>query len=92
MTSPAVPLRWLIAACALLSLLCGCKGTVGEGASGNAMHTTADVEKMKFIMGFRNERGEACRVVEQPVVIGGQKMSATSTMCQQPDGRWEVER
>jgi hypothetical protein len=92
MTRAAVSLRWLIAASTLLTPLCACKGTVGESPSGDAMHTTADVQNMKFVMGFLNARGELCRVVEQPVVINGQKMSATSTLCQQADGRWAVQR
>jgi hypothetical protein len=90
--SPAVPpLRCLIAASALLSLLCGCKGTSGDSVGSEAIYTTTDMQKMKFIMGFRNARGEICRVVEQTVVIGDNKTAALRTMCEQPDGRWALQ-
>jgi surface antigen len=91
--SPGVsPLRYLIAASAVLSLLSSCGGGGGDGAgSSQAIYTATDLQKMKFIMGFRNARGETCRMVEQTVVIGGQKTSATRTMCEQPDGRWALQ-
>jgi hypothetical protein len=80
----------LIATCLLLTLP-GCGGKVGEGASGNAIYTETDLRKMPFIMGFRDALGKPCRVVEQTISIGGHKAQATSTMCQQPDGRWILE-
>ena len=91
MTPAVPPLRCIIAASALFLLLTGCGGT-GDDAAREAIYTNADMQKMKFVMGFRNARGEACRVVEQTVVIGGQKTSATRTMCEQPDGRWALQR
>jgi len=84
------PPRRLLAACLLLTLS-RCGGTVGEGASGNAIYTEADLQKLPFIMGFRDAQGRPCRVVEQTISISGQKAQATSTMCQQPDGRWVLE-
>ena len=91
MTPAVPPLRCLIAATALLPLLSCCGGTAGDPASSEVIYTASDMQKMKFVMGFRNARGEACRVVEQTVVIGGQKTSATRTMCEQPDGRWALQ-
>ena len=89
----AVPrFRCLIVASALLSLLYGCKGSGSDSVGNEAIYTTADMEKMKFVMGFRNARGETCRVVEQTVVIGDHKTPAIRTMCEQPDGRWALQR
>lgn len=88
---PCAPSRRLIAACLLLALPCGCGSRVGEGASGNAVYTETDLQKMPFVMGFRDAEGKPCRVVEQTISIGGRKAQATSTMCRQPDGRWVLE-
>ncbi len=87
----AAPSRRLVAACLFLALPSGCGGRVGEGASGNAIHSETDLQKMPFVMGFRDVQGKPCRVVEQTISINGQKAQATSTMCQQPDGRWVLE-
>jgi surface antigen len=92
MTPAVSPLRCLIAASAVLSLLSGCRGAGGQGAGTAAMYTATDMQKMKFVMGFRNDRGETCRVVEQTVVIGDHKTTATRTMCEQPDGRWALQQ
>jgi len=91
MTPAVSPLGCLIAATALLPLLSGCGGRGGDPVSSEVIYTASDMQKMKFVMGFRNARGEACRVVEQTVVIGGQKTSASRTMCEQPDGRWALQ-
>ena len=85
------PSRRLIAACLLVALPSGCGGRVGEGASGNAIYSETDLQKMPFVMGFRDAQGKPCRVVEQTISISGHKAQATSTMCQQPDGRWVLE-
>ena len=88
---PAASSRRLIATCLLLVLPCGCGSRVGEGASGNAIHSETDLQKMPFVMGFRDAQGKPCRVIEQTISISGRKTEATSTMCQQPDGRWVLE-
>jgi hypothetical protein len=90
MTHAVSPLRCLIAS--LLSLLYGCGGTGSDSVRSEAMYTAADMQKMKFVMGFRNAQGETCRVVEQTVVIGDHKTAAMRTMCEQPDGRWALQR
>jgi hypothetical protein len=91
MPNPCAAPRRIVVAGVLLALLCRCGGAVEEGASGNAMHTASDLQKMKFLLGFRNALGQPCRMVEQTIVVNGQKTNATSTMCQQPDGRWVLE-
>lgn len=91
MPNPWAAPRRIVVAGVLLALLCRCGGAVEEGASGNAMHTASDLQKMKFLLGFRNALGQPCRMVEQTIVVNGQKTAATSTMCQQPDGRWVLE-
>ena len=47
---------------------------------------------MRIIRGFSNNLGQPCRVVEQIVIINGQRVRATGTVCQQPDGRWAITR
>jgi hypothetical protein len=91
LANPFAAPRRIVAASVLLALLCRCGGAVEEGASGNAMHTATDLQKMKFLLGFRNALGQPCRMVEQSIVVNGQKTDATSTMCQQPDGRWVLD-
>jgi hypothetical protein len=81
-----------LAATVLLALSCGCTGSRGGGAGGEAAYTEADRQHMKFVEGFRNALGQPCREFEQDVVIGGQKAGATSAICQQPDGRWTLQR
>ncbi|HEV2550709.1 MAG TPA: hypothetical protein VGU20_25580 [Stellaceae bacterium] len=75
-----------------MSLLYACGGTAREGVGSEAIYTAADMQKMKFVMGFRNARGETCRVVEQTVVIGDHKTPAMRTMCEQADGRWALQQ
>jgi hypothetical protein len=89
---PAVPaLRCLFAVSTLFLLLNGCGSRGGDGVDREAIYTVADLQKMKFVMGFRNDRGETCRVVEQTVVISDHKTAAMRTMCELPDGRWALQ-
>jgi surface antigen len=94
--------RWLIIASALLVLSCRDPG-VGNNpaaingnrpAAGSPPNTQAvaapDVQNMNIVLGFRNALGQSCRVVEQTIVIGGQRTPATGTMCQRYDGHWEI--
>src|SRR5215471_598786 len=53
--------------------------------SPQAIRTTSrqNHEKLKIVRRFHNARGRPCRVVEQSVVISGQKTWATGTVCLQ---------
>jgi surface antigen len=39
---------------------------------------------------FVDRHGQTCRIVEQTVIIAGEKVKASGTMCLQPDGRWAL--
>jgi hypothetical protein len=94
--------RWLIIASALLVL--SCRGSAGgnnppamnknrpaEGSLPSRQGVAApDVQNTNIVLGFRNALGQSCHVVEQTIVIGGQRTPATGTMCQQYDGHWEI--
>ena len=58
--------------------------------SPQAIRTTSrqNHEKLKIVRRFHNARGRPCRVVEQSVVISGQKTWATGTVCLQANGQW----
>ncbi|HEV2548316.1 MAG TPA: hypothetical protein VGU20_13335 [Stellaceae bacterium] len=63
--------------------------------SPRATHTAVaqDVpQQVRIIRGFSNDQGQPCRVVEQTVVINGQRVRATGTVCQQQDGHWAITR
>ncbi|HZB91705.1 MAG TPA: hypothetical protein VE397_09705, partial [Stellaceae bacterium] len=51
-----------------------------------------DQQQVRVIAEFRNATGQSCQVVEQRVFIGGARVRATGTVCQQPDGRWALMR
>src|SRR5262249_61536786 len=82
----------------------GGAGGGGGGAGGSdvldaflrspqAMHVavTQDVpQRVRIIRGFSNNTGQPCRVVEQTVVINGQRVRASGTLCQETDGRWTI--
>ena len=60
-----------------------------------ATHTIVaqdEPQQVRIIRGFSNKLGQPCRVVEQVVVINGQHVRATGTVCQQSDGHWAVAR
>jgi surface antigen len=58
--------------------------------SPQAIRTTSrqNHEKLRIVRRFHNARGRPCRVVEQSVVISGQKTRATGTVCLQANGQW----
>ena len=63
--------------------------------SPRATHATVaqdEPQQVRIIRGFSNDQGQPCRVVEQTVVINGQRVRATGTVCQQPDGHWTIAR
>jgi len=39
---------------------------------------------------FVDRLGQTCRIVEQRVIIAGEQVKASGTMCLQPDGRWAL--
>jgi len=45
---------------------------------------------VRGIADYKNAQGQTCRIIEQTVLIAGQRVRATGTMCQQPDGRWTL--
>jgi hypothetical protein len=52
------------------------------------MAMAPDQQTLRIVRAFTNARGRPCRVVEQSVLIGGQRTRATGTVCQQSDGQW----
>jgi hypothetical protein len=102
MRNSVAALRWLIIASALLVLSCRGPGVGNNPAAINKNRSAAgslpspravaapDVQNTNIVLGFRNALGQSCHVVEQMVVIGGQRTPATGTMCQQYDGHWEI--
>jgi surface antigen len=60
--------------------------------SPRALQTEAppDRQDLRVVRGFQNARGQRCRVVAQTVVIGGQPVRATGTLCRQADGHWAL--
>jgi surface antigen len=63
--------------------------------SPRATHTNlaqGEPQQVRIIRGFSNNLGQPCRVVEQIVIINGQRVRATGTVCQQADGHWAVAR
>lgn len=44
----------------------------------------------RVVVQFRNEAGQACRVLQRIIVIDGVRHSATGTICQRADGRWVI--
>jgi surface antigen len=51
-----------------------------------------DEQTIRILRDFQNERGQPCRVVEQTVVISGQTVRATGTVCRGADGQWALSR
>jgi surface antigen len=63
--------------------------------SPRATHITVaqdEPQQVRIIRGFSNDQGQPCRVVEQIVIINGQRVRAMGTVCQQQDGRWTIAR
>jgi surface antigen len=63
--------------------------------SPRAVHTAVvqdEPQQVRIIRGFSNKDGQPCRVVEQTIVINGQRVRATGTVCQQSDGQWTIAR
>ena len=50
----------------------------------------AQGHSVRIVASFTNARGEICQVVEQSVVITGERALATGTLCQQADGSWTL--
>ena len=47
-------------------------------------------QDLRIVRRFQNARGQRCRVVAQTVVIGGEHVRATGTVCRQADGHWAL--
>ncbi|SRR5581483_2616118 len=60
--------------------------------SPRAVHPAKPPERqeVRVVHGFRNARGQRCRLVAQTVVIGGQHVRATGTLCREADGHWAL--
>jgi len=52
--------------------------------------SAAQGQEVEVISGFRNAHGQSCRVVQQTVIIAGQNVHATGTMCQEANGSWTL--
>jgi hypothetical protein len=39
---------------------------------------------------FHDRHGKPCRIIEETVMIAGQSVRATATVCQQSNGRWSL--
>lgn len=56
------------------------------------MHTAKppDQQNLRIVRRFQNARGQRCRVVAQTVVIGGEDVHATGTVCREANGNWAL--
>lgn len=53
-----------------------------------ATPVAASDEQVRVVAIFTNAIGQRCNVVEQTIRVGGGRVRATGTSCQQSDGRW----
>jgi hypothetical protein len=44
----------------------------------------------RVVRSFRDASGQPCRVVNETVLIDGEKTLATGTVCKQSDGHWSI--
>ena len=59
--------------------------------SQTAMHNGAkNQESSRVVRRFRDASGQPCRVVNETVLIDGEKTQATGTVCQESDGNWTI--
>jgi hypothetical protein len=56
------------------------------------MHKVApqNQQGQKVVQNFRDASGQPCRVVNETVLIDGEKAPATGTVCKRSDGRWAI--
>ena len=57
-----------------------------------AMHKVAprDHQSPRVVRSFRDASGQPCRVVNESVLIDGEKTRATGTLCKKSDGHWAI--
>jgi hypothetical protein len=55
-----------------------------------AMHKVVHQQDRRVVRSFRDASGQPCRVVNETVLIDGEKTRATGTVCKQSDGRWTI--
>lgn len=56
-----------------------------------AMHKVPrNQQSPRVVRSFRDTSGQPCRVVNETVLIDGEKTRATGTMCKQSDGHWAI--
>jgi hypothetical protein len=56
-----------------------------------AMHNAAkNQESPRVVRRFRDASGQPCRIVNETVLIDGEKTQATGTVCQESDGHWTI--
>jgi hypothetical protein len=57
-----------------------------------AMHKVAarNQDSPKIVRRFRDASGQPCRIVNETVLIDGEKTQATGTVCEQSDGHWAI--
>jgi hypothetical protein len=68
------------------------QGSGARRASRAATHNVAprNQESRRVVRRFRDASGQSCRIVNETVLIDGEKTRATGTVCQEADGRWTI--
>jgi len=68
------------------------QGSGARHASRAATHKVAprNQESQRVVRRFRDTSGQPCRIVNETVLIDGEKTRATGTVCQESDGRWAI--
>lgn len=59
--------------------------------SETAMHKgPKNQESLRIVQRFRDASGQPCRIVNETVLIDGERTQATGTVCQGSDGHWTI--
>jgi hypothetical protein len=58
----------------------------------SAMHNVAsrNQESPRVVRRFRDASGQPCRIVNETVLIDGERTQATGTVCKESDGHWTI--
>ena len=61
-------------------------------ASGAVTHKVAsrDQGSQRVVRRFRDASGQPCRIVNETVLIDGERTRATGTVCRESDGHWTI--
>jgi hypothetical protein len=68
------------------------QGSGARHTSHAAKHNVAyrNQESPRVVRRFRDASGQPCRVVNQTVLIDGERTQATGTVCRESDGHWTI--